>query len=779
MYQCMNSSKCISQHRLLDKVNDCYHKDDENPHLIADSLVYNQLQKYFKCTTTNEYIPQYLVQDGICDCKKYDSNTFCDDEDQHIIYTRNHISFQTICDGFTELLPVMIDGQIETDETNCQQWLCNNTYTRCDGFWNCFDGADEINCDTLPSLVCPLQNHICVSPVTNQMMCLPISKANDGKIDCLGGTDEPKFCRNSNHTLHDRNFYCRNDTYSSCIQRKDLCDTHRNCLHGDDEQFCQNRNNTRFHICDETDALVSTYVENFFCQRRPDTVKRSIVHFALGQVHESNKYRNNLNQILITERTINKKLRCHRGLDLRVWLNKDKNISTMTCLCPPSFYGNMCQYQNQRVSLTIQFSAKSNSRRKPFVIVISLIDDSEERIIHSSRQISYLPMRDCENKFNIYLLYANRPKDHRKLYFIHIDIYEHVSLTYRGSFLFPITFSFLPVQRLTIQVTIPGSNIKRKTYSDNNPCVHGRLIQYINELNILSFCQCYPGWIGQYCSISYPCMCSIDSICSGILANNRSLCICPINKFGSLCLLNNNICQFNNNTQCRNGGQCIPISVDMESQKQFTCICTKGFTGERCEIQDTKIILSFHKQIVLSESMFVHFIQINHDAAPERSTTFRVLGENHDFVTIYWSYPFHLVFVELPEKKYYLTVIKKFYQQSVIIRKTLDSSDRCPHIRELLDKTIVQSHLLRRIKYYHLPCKNHAYHLSCFYDDIHLCVCQNYSQQRIANCFEFNHYMKLDCFGESSCENGAQCFQDNRYCPQTSTRCHQIHILHL
>jgi hypothetical protein len=33
------------------------------------------------------------------------------------------------------------------------------------------------------------------------------------------------------------------------------------------------------------------------------------------------------------------KFRCHRGLDLRVWLN---NSTINTCLCPPSFYGSEC-----------------------------------------------------------------------------------------------------------------------------------------------------------------------------------------------------------------------------------------------------------------------------------------------------------------------------------------------------------------------------------------------------------------------------------------------------
>ncbi|CAF4211338.1 unnamed protein product, partial [Rotaria magnacalcarata] len=28
--------------------------------------------------------------------------------------------------------------------------------------------------------------------------------------------------------------------------------------------------------------------------------------------------------------------------------------------------------------------------------------------------------------------------------------------------------------------------------------------------------------------------------------------------------------------------------------------------------------------------------------------------------------------------------------------------------------------------------------------------------------------MRLDCFGQNECQNGGQCFQDNRVCPQVS-----------
>jgi hypothetical protein len=155
------------------------------------------------------------------------------------------------------------------------------------------------------------------------------------------------------------------------------------------------------------------------------------------------------------------------------------------------------------------------------------------------------------------------------------------------------------------------------------------------------------------------------------------------------------------------------------------------------------------------------------NAPPVRTTTYNTIQFTQNFVTIYWSYPFHIVFLEFLNKSYYLTVLEKAYNQSRTIIKTLESTDRCKHINEIFNDTIIKLHLLRRIKYYHLPCQIDS-SLSCFYDDIHLCLCDYFGQQHRANCFEFDHHMKFNCLGQGSCENGAQCFQDNPTCPKTS-----------
>ncbi len=364
----------------------------------------------------------------------------------------------------------------------------------------------------------------------------------------------------------------------------------------------------------------------------------------------------------------------------------------------------------------------------------------------------------------MYLIYSTRPKNESKHYNVHIDAYEKQSLAYRASWQIPVTFSFLPVHRISTQLIIPSRNNVSKNCSPNR-CVHGQCTQYVGDTNV-RFCRCHQGWSGRDCSISHTCICSNDSLCVGVAANNRSVCVCPLGKFGPRCLLKQMACQ---DAPCLNDGHCVPMDEHVPSENKFFCMCPEGFRGDRCEIPNIKIVVSFHKDILLLQTMHAHLIQTFDDQIPRRTTKHMKIPIDDNSVTVYSSHPFHILVVELVQHEYYLAVLRKTLSASTTVSSTINRSHRCPHISEIFNETFARLDLLRRIKYYHLPCEKYLSQLvSCFFDDIHLCFCTGSGHQRLANCLEFDHRMKFDCLGQNACENGGSCYFDNQNCPQSS-----------
>ncbi|CAF1121069.1 unnamed protein product [Adineta ricciae] len=684
---------------------------------------------------------------------------------QILNYLKNNISFLTTCNGFTELLPITIFGKNHTDETDCEYWECNSIYTHCNDYWNCPNGADELHCNRSRLMNCPRNHHLCISMDDYKPMCLPIEKANDGVVHCFGGTDEQHLCRKDYEVEFPDNFYCMG-TNASCVSSEKWCDGKINCLHGDDEQFCvvvSEEGESSDHCAD---IIVSSSqrneIDEVLCPYLQSRRQLSLTYFSL--VENKKPLVRSRRQSQLIPYLSEYQGRCHHGLEIHVWLNGNNSIPA--CLCPPNFYGNACQYQNQRLIFIARFRESSNSRQTPFVIVVSLIDNTYQRIVHSYEQINYLPVRDCQRKYRLYLLYSTRPKNQTRGYSIHVDIFERFSLTYRGSFLFPIKFPFLPVHYVPVVIDIPRSEANID-YCSKHACRHGQCVKYMNSEENFGFCKCDEGWTGSDCAIKYNCSCAQDSKCVGISAANRSICVCPLPKFGSRCLLTSTVCQ---SSPCENNGTCIPSNDYSELPSTFKCICSKGYSGDECRKQDRRILLSFDKGISLSRDVIIHFVSVGFYATHARASTYAITPVKEAPLKIYWSRSYHIAFIELHINQYYLVSVDKTFRSHIPTIKQIKPSDRCFHINELFNKTLRQLPYIHQIKYSHLHCQDHSLNLSCFYDDIHMCLCYKYNQKRLANCFEFQHNMTYDCSGTSECQNGARCFQDHPDCPMRS-RC--------
>jgi hypothetical protein len=134
-------------------------------------------------------------------------------------------------------------------------------------------------------------------------------------------------------------------------------------------------------------------------------------------------------------------------------------------------------------------------------------------------------------------------------------------------------------------------------------------------------------------------------------------------------------------------------------------------------------------------------------------------------VTLYSSQSINMVFVKF-SVNYYLAVIQPPPNYFDLITTSITPSQRCLHIDELFNLSLLILPRIQRMKYYHLPCQTRS-DLWCFFDEVYMCLCTSDTH---ANCFEFNHKITFTCRHNDFCENDALCFQDDITCP-SSTIC--------
>lgn len=230
-----------------------------------------------------------------------------------------------------------------------------------------------------------------------------------------------------------------------------------------------------------------------------------------------------------------------------------------------------------------------------------------------------------------------------------------------------------------------------------------------------------------------------------------NICLCALGKVGSRCYQKHSTCQ------CENDGTCVYHTKYITQEENFECVCSGRFHGRRCEKNGTEIVISFPSKFEIPLSIHVHFIRafgvlILHN----HTTIFKRISVDQDTVTIFQDDRFHIVFIEV-KRIYYFTALQPEFIWKAKLSYQLEPSNRCPFIMKLFDASFVDWHLIRHIKYYHLPCQKRK-DLACFYDEIHMCICNHSLQQ--ANCFTFNHTMVQNCQGKHNCENNGSCFSE-------------------
>jgi hypothetical protein len=581
------------------------------------------------------------------------------------------------------------------------------------------------------------------------LLVCPFRQFKNKVIDCLGATDERDYCE-----LQGRSFRCFNST--KCVYSNYLYDGEVDCPLGDDEDFCNRP--LKKDICDLVWQNNRTLAEDIICrygrQKRNTffSMQRANIYSirnAIRSLSISAKQTRMISKSNFNDEWNGVVFSCHRGI--HIYMKQNDGGILDRCFCPPSYYGNRCEYQNERVSLSIQVQTLGEWRTI-FVFVTTLLTDDDNEILDSD-QITYVSSRDCRTKFDIYLVYRIQPKNLSKTYSVRIDAFEKVTLQYRATWLFPLRFTFLPVHRVAALLIVPYS---RRICTDS--CNNGICNIYANHEE--KFCRCYSGWTGRHCNVRQICQCSPYSLCLGSI-NNRSICLCPLGKYGSRCYLTHSLCPPNT---CYNGGHCLPLDERI-AEFSFMCVCPLGYSGLKCEHKATQIRYSFMSDISIPSFVLAHFIRVYEDSSPTRTISFKKIPLYQDYVLLSTSVPFHVLLVKF-HNQYYLSVTQENYSPSIDITTKMTSNHRCMYLDEnLLNLTIIKFLQLRRVKYYHTICQTRV-KLMCFYDESLMCLC---TIDRHANCFDFDRKITSDYKKHNYCENGGKCFPDRSIFPASST----------
>jgi hypothetical protein len=277
-------------------------------------------------------------------------------------------------------------------------------------------------------------------------------------------------------------------------------------------------------------------------------------------------------------------------------------------------------------------------------------------------------------------------------------------------------------------------------------------VKYVNKDKY--FCRCFPEWSGIQCNIRINCQaCSSDSTCIGS-TNNRSICVCPIDRFGSQCQLTST-CPIN---ACQNNGQCVPADVSIPGNN-YTCICSDRFFGQNCEHRKATLDVSFN-DIDIPPYIVAYFFTLSNKSEPIESIILQKLTLFQHIVTFHVAVPFQLAFIQTNDK-YYLAALQQSPKTS--ITTSISPKQECIPVEQLLNSTVLKMIPYQRIIHFHIICQK-RFKLTCFIDETYLCLCTN---DHHANCMKFNGKRNFQCQLNNYCANEGQCLQDHPTCPLT------------
>lgn len=782
LFYCPKSLVFISKQNIFDGVNDCLYGEDEDRRSNVTMALTVDLKNHFKCATNDQWRSRRLIRRRLCSdnadtiylgkCEQ-SSDIACQFL-RGVYFPPIHFNYGRICDGRNDMKS---SDQNDTDETHCEGW---RRYRRCDGFWDLKNGEDELNCsNSLVSYItrtvakCHANQHYCVFR-NGTMGCISKELAGDGFPHCLGATDERTTSCSSSDPRY--KFSCRS---GACKSVTEICNGEFWCLTADDELVCP------WSYKVELDMGISFLCKNgtgiSYYQRcnkvidcQPDAEDEWLCDLDYEQTTYSLNFIEEYPSVAIDSPV----LAMHKTSQLPppVATNDDdwdvhfsdvsdwycnqgfilkKNGSSKACLCPPGYYGLRCEYQSERVVVTLRIDTPSvligHENQHNFLRIIASLTLNDVVVHHESI------LHESVMKMMFYLNYPLLPPKQHGNWTVRIDAFLVTTndVHFLEAWNFPVPFVFLPYNRLVLHLML----VQQKACT-TRACIHGQCKTYLNPPHH-TYCQCDKHWSGPHCDIFSHCSCGENGKCLGRFGS--PVCVCPLGRMGRECYAKINPCS---RIQCRNNGTCIPW--DERTTKNFTCVCLQGYHGPRCEFADAFVDihlsnLGFDNHRSFLPAVFVHFLQPNVESRDilyvQNRLLYRSVPLNKQFRAVNHGHTnlstliILQVFVQSNNFEYYIAAIIKRQQRNVTT--TVTQSNQCPYVNKvLLNRTIQRFPLARKVKYYEQICSSRP-HLRYFHDEAYLCFCD---KDRLSQCLFFQRE-STECT-TNYCRNDGHCAQN-------------------
>ncbi|CAF3092100.1 unnamed protein product [Rotaria sp. Silwood2] len=455
-----------------------------------------------------------------------------------------------------------------------------------DGHSQCYGSLDERNlladCQFPQAQAgfnfrCKINNTLRSCSVFYSFLCDPIMR-------CLNTQDDAPLCF---HRPTSTNSECDQDNsrdvicYNGDCKKNARCNGQIQCQYGEDEYWCdrvENLLNDNIYYRDKkrklritTDYLISLkkYPAAQSNRQHKSIIDTNPSISELPGLYDAYK---NFSMVSYS---------CNRGIAVRY-------STSIICFCPPSYYGQFCQYHSDRITVIthLDWAIPTNN----FTVLATLLWKDliviDQHIFHKSH-----------DKHRFYLLYkrSNEFLQHKQQRFLNRTqiIMEHpysirfeaynATLGLIGVWHYIIYFDFLPAHRFSKILKLNREATKASCPSDQH-ChpIHSTCHRYENVMDKSSYyCHCKNGFFGLFCD-EYDdrnrCLhCSSTSICKP----NYPLCLCLPNTHGPGCNIRlDDLCYQMN--LCQNNGTCY-LTFDSSIGERYQCRCTTMFYGEHCE----------------------------------------------------------------------------------------------------------------------------------------------------------------------------------------------------